>query len=78
MLSSFCISKPFYINKSLQDYCKKCNEKTTRILNEKYNLERNKEKIQIHFENNQDHTFFGIFLFLSITFFSSYFLKRIH
>lgn len=77
MLSSTLIRKPINVNKSLHDYCKKSTEESIRKLDEKYNLERNKPKVNKPFQNNSDTNFLSIFLFLSITMFSYCFYKRL-
>jgi len=80
MLSSCLMRKPIYINKTLQDYCKKTTEESIRKLNEKYNLERNKPKIKNTFDDNNkpEFNYIGFLLFLSITIFSFRFYKRLN
>jgi hypothetical protein len=80
MLSSYLMRNPIYVNKTLQDYCKKTTEESIRKLNEKYNLERNKPKIKNTFDDNNkpEFNYFGFLLFLSITIFSFRFYKRLN
>ena len=77
MLSSELMRKPIYVNKSLHDYCKKTTEESIRKLTNKDNLERNKLKIKIPFQNSSDNNFLAPFLFLSITMFTFSFYKRL-
>lgn len=63
MFSSDLMRQSANVNKFLHDYCKKSTEESIRKLQEKYNLERNKPKINNPFQNNTHYIFFSFFSF---------------
>jgi len=79
MLSSCLIKNRPFVNKSLQDYCRKTIEDATNKLKDKYSLERNKKDnvIDKDYSNKPNYNYLSVFLFLSITMFSLCFYKRL-
>lgn len=82
MLSSYLFKKPILVNKTLQDYCRKSTEESIKKISEKYNLERNRPKINISLDaesNNSkpEFNFYGLLAFLSITTLTFFFYKRL-
>ena len=82
MLSSCLFKKPIFVNKSLQDYCRKSTEDSIKKISERFNLERNKPKINnpLDDENSRNKLEFnlhGLFAFLSVTTMAFFFYKRL-
>lgn len=82
MLSSCLFKKPFFVNKSLQDYCRKSTEESIKKISERYNLERNKPKINIplddeNISNKPEINYYGLFTFLSVTTLAIFLYKRL-
>jgi|LakMenE18May11ns_1017448.scaffolds.fasta_scaffold9933032_5 hypothetical protein len=82
MLSSCLFKKPFFVNKSLQDYCRKSTEESIKKISERYNLERNKPKINIPLDdenssNKPEINYYGLFTFLSVTTLAIFLYKRL-
>lgn len=79
---SFMTRRPIYFNKSLSDYCNKTRNESIRKISEKYNLERNKVKFKNPLEEDDDSkkpefNFYHFMLFLSISYVTYFFYKRI-
>ena len=82
---SFTIKRPVYFNKSLSEYCTKINNESIRKLTEKYNLERNKPKIKISLNNDDNEEdgnkpkfdIYDFLAFLSFSIISIYIYKRL-
>lgn len=76
-----CLTKrPMYFNKSLSLYYNKIINDSVRKFNEKYNLDRNKPKVNNPLEDDGEKPSFSVFhflLFLSISTMTVYFYKRL-
>ena len=82
MLSFYMPKTPVVMNKALYDYCKKSTQESVIKQSEKYSLERNKPKINVSFENNDENdkpefNFYGFLAFLSVTTVAFFIYKRL-
>jgi hypothetical protein len=78
------MTRPLILNKSLSEYCKNSTNNSIRRLTEKYNLERNKPKIQFLLNDSDSDdddkpiiNFYDLIIFLSISTIAFLFYKRI-
>lgn len=71
MLSFYIPKTPLVMNKTLYDYCTKSTKESVRKQIEKYNLEKNKPKINNPLDDNgndkPEFNFYGFLAILSIT-----------
>ena len=79
---SFMTRRPIYFNKNLSDYCTRTTNESIRKITEKHNLERNKVKFKNPLEEDDDSekpefNFYHFMLFLSISYVTYFFYKRI-
>jgi hypothetical protein len=70
------------INKNLHDYCRKTTEESIKKITDKYNLERNKPKINNPLPENDDSgkpefNFYGLLAFLSVSTIAFLIYKRL-
>jgi len=80
---SFMTKRPIYFNKNLSDYCTSSTNESIRKIIEKLKLERSKPKIKVSFNDDDDNSekpelnFFHFIAFLSISYGTYFFYKRI-
>ena len=71
MFSFYMPKTPIVMNQALYDYCKKSTQESVRKITEKYNLERNKPKINNPFTDSDsdkpNFNFYGFIAFLSMS-----------
>jgi len=75
-----CYKTNYLFNKNINNYCRNSTNVSIKKITDKYNLERNKPKIQNPFEDNDDKPKVGIYstlVFLSISTMVFFFYKRI-
>lgn len=81
MLTCFQKRPIIFYNKKLADYCRKTTEDSIKKITEKYNLERNKQKINNPLEDDDNDkpkfNLYGFITFLSISTLAIYFYKRL-
>jgi len=70
------------INNTIYDYCKRSKQESVKKITEKYNLERNKPKINIPLDdenssNKPEINYYGLFTFLSVTTLAIFLYKRL-
>ncbi len=76
------MKRPLYVNNSLKDYCSKSTNESIRKLTDKYNLERNKQKLEILLDDDDrdeipEFNFLNLLFFLSISSVTFYFYKKL-
>jgi hypothetical protein len=79
---SCLMKRPLYVNNSLKDYCSKSTNESIRKLTDKYNLERNKQKLEILLDDDDrdeipEFNFLNLLFFLSISSVTFYFYKKL-
>jgi hypothetical protein len=80
MLNCFA-KRPLYFNKNLSDYCTKTTNESIRKLTEKNNIERNRQKLVVLSDDDNNYPKFNGFhflLFLSISSITIFFYKRLN
>jgi hypothetical protein len=71
--------RPIYLNKQLNDYCTRSRNEYIRKITEKYDLEGNKPKIKTAYDDSEKpkFNFYHFIAFLSISYVTYFFYKRI-